>query len=339
MMTSEPASVDGEGSRRTSMMRKSAIVCAILTLFVASLAAVAIAEARVGGGTSGGSRGSRSYSAPRSPSAPPSSPSSPTSPQRNLSSPTSPSPTPSRPGFGWGGMIGGFLLGGLLGGLLFGGLGHGFGGVGLLDIVLMAGIGYLAFALFRRRQPQPAYAGAPGRAEWAPAETAAPEQPMATGLAVGAVDEDLERGIAAIRMMDSGFTPLRFAEISRDVFLRIQSAWSARDLAPVRAELTEEMMGSLESDLGRLRTLRRVNHLDKVTVESAEFTEAWQEYGKDFVTVRFRASVLDYTVDETTGAVVEGSNTVPTGFEEYWTFVRPVGPNPWRLSAIQQPAA
>src|SRR5262249_2274647 len=110
--------VGGEGSRRTSMMRKSAIGCAVLTLVVASLAAVGIAEARVGGGTSGGSRGSRSYSAPRSPSAPPSSPSSPTSPQRNPSSPASPSPTPSRPGFGWGGMIGGFLLGRLLGGLL-----------------------------------------------------------------------------------------------------------------------------------------------------------------------------------------------------------------------------
>jgi len=322
-------------------MRQSKIAWAILMLFVASLAAAAIAEARVGGGSAGGSRGSRTFSAPRSPSAPPSpaspsSPSSPTSPQRSLSSPAQ----PSRPGFGWGGMIGGFLLGGLLGGLLFGGLGHGFGGVGLLDILLIAGLGYLAFALFRRRQPEPAYAGAPGRAEWAPAETAAvPEQPTGSGLAVGAVDEDLERGIAAIRMMDAGFTPLRFAEISRDVFLRIQSAWSARDLEPVRADLTDEMRGSLESDLGRLRTLRRVNHLDKVTVETADFTEAWQEYGQDFVTVRFRASVLDYTVDETTGAVVEGSNTVPTGFEEYWTFVRPVGPNPWRLSAIQQPAA
>jgi predicted lipid-binding transport protein (Tim44 family) len=23
-------------------------------------------------------------------------------------------------------------------------------------------------------------------------------------------------------------------------------------------------------------------------------------------------------------------------FEEYWTLTRPVGPNPWKLSAIQQ---
>jgi predicted lipid-binding transport protein (Tim44 family) len=107
----------------------------------------------------------------------------------------------------------------------------------------------------------------------------------------------------------------------------------------VRSDLTEEMAGSLQADLTRLETLRRVNRLDKLSVESAEVTEAWQEYGQDFVTVRFRATALDYTVDETTGAVVDGSNSVPSGFDEYWTFVRPVGPNPWRLSAIQQPSS
>jgi predicted lipid-binding transport protein (Tim44 family) len=317
-------------------MRRNSIVGVTLTLFLASLVVTAVAEARAGGGLSGGSRGSRSYSAPRSPSpASPVVPSRPTSPQGGLSSPVQ----PPRPGFGWGGMIGGFLLGGLLGGLLFGGPGHGFGGIGLMDILLVAGIGYLAFTLFRRRRPEPVYAGVPGRAEWAPTETAMPERPAEIGPAVGALDEDLDRGIAAIRMMDPAFTPLRFAEFSRDAFLRVQAAWTARDLAPVRADLTEEMAGSLESDLRRLTTLRRVNRLDKLSVEAAEVTEAWQEYGRDFVTVRLRASALDYTLDETTGAVVEGSNSVPSGFEEYWTFVRPVGPNPWRLSAIQQPSS
>jgi predicted lipid-binding transport protein (Tim44 family) len=321
-------------------MRRSAFVCAALALFLTTLALAAVAEARAGGGFSGGSRGSRSYSAPRSPSTP-MSPSSPTSPQRSLSSPTQ----PQRPGGflgGFGGMLGGFLLGGLLGSLLFGGLGHGLGGIGLMDILLVGGLAALAFFLFRRRSaaPAPAYAGAAGASAWTPAETAAPQ---AGGSSVGAapadVDfEDLERGIAAIRTMDPAFTPLRFAALARDLFLRVQSAWTARDLSPVRGELTDELAGSLDADLGRLKALKRVNRLDKITLDVAEVTEAWQEYGKDFVSVRFRAGVLDYTVDETTGAVVEGSNTVPTGFEEFWTFTRPVGPNPWRLSAIQQPA-
>ena len=48
----------------------------------------------------------------------------------------------------------------------------------------------------------------------------------------------------------------------------------------------------------------------------------------------FTVSMVDYTVDDTTGAVVDGSAT-PVDIEEYWTFTRPVGPKPWRLSAIQ----
>jgi len=41
-------------------------------------------------------------------------------------------------------------------------------------------------------------------------------------------------------------------------------------------------------------------------------------------------------VDEATGQVVSGSKTEPVKFEEYWTFTRPVGNNPWKLSAINQ---
>ena len=33
---------------------------------------------------------------------------------------------------------------------------------------------------------------------------------------------------------------------------------------------------------------------------------------------------------------VSGSRTEPVKFREYWTFKRPVGDHPWRLSAIHQ---
>jgi predicted lipid-binding transport protein (Tim44 family) len=54
------------------------------------------------------------------------------------------------------------------------------------------------------------------------------------------------------------------------------------------------------------------------------------------VTIHFLASLLDYTTDESGARVLDGSRTEPVKFEEYWTFVRPVGPGAFRLSAIQQ---
>ena len=67
-----------------------------------------------------------------------------------------------------------------------------------------------------------------------------------------------------------------------------------------------------------------------------ELTEAWQEQGQDYLTVRLLANLLDYTVDETMGTIVAGSDATPVKFEEFWTWVRPVGRNEWRLSAVNQ---
>jgi len=79
-----------------------------------------------------------------------------------------------------------------------------------------------------------------------------------------------------------------------------------------------------------------VNRLENIAVRSVELTETWQEEGRDFVTVRFLANLLDFTTDESGTQLVEGSRTEPVKFEEFWTFARPVGPGAWRLSAIQQ---
>jgi predicted lipid-binding transport protein (Tim44 family) len=111
----------------------------------------------------------------------------------------------------------------------------------------------------------------------------------------------------------------------------------SRDMTPVRHLLAPEMYAEMQKECDHLRAGRRVNRLENIAVRSAEVTEAWQENGQDYVTVRFLANLLDYTVDEATGHVVEGSRTEPVKFEEYWTFVRPVGPGPWKLTAIQQP--
>ncbi len=60
-----------------------------------------------------------------------------------------------------------------------------------------------------------------------------------------------------------------------------------------------------------------------------DLTEAWQERGQDYLTVRVYANLLDYKLDERTGQLVSGSKTDPVKFDEYWTFTRPVGPNSW----------
>jgi predicted lipid-binding transport protein (Tim44 family) len=251
--------------------------------------------------------------------------------------------TPQRSFFGglMGG-IAGFAIGGLLGSMLFGGLGgglgHGFGGIGLMDILLIGGgIALLIMFLRRRRAetPAPAYAGAAGTGS-----NYGATEPMGGGTAtitpeMPAGEGDMARGLGHIRSMDASFDPAVVAETARRMFQGVQQAVTMRDVAWVREHLGTEMYGVLQDQCERLRTARQTNRVEKIDLRSAEVTEAWQENGQDFVTVRLTGSMLDYTVDDASGNVVDGSRSTPIEVDEYWTFTRAVGPNRWKLSAIQ----
>jgi predicted lipid-binding transport protein (Tim44 family) len=139
---------------------------AIATAFVL---VSADAQARVGGGFSGGSRGTRTFSAP--PATPTALSAAPI--QRSITQPGNAAPigqTGMRSGLFGGGLFGG-LAAGFLGAGLFGLLfGHGFfGGMAgfasiiglLLQVVLVVIVARLIFAWWQRRNmPAPAYAAA-----------------------------------------------------------------------------------------------------------------------------------------------------------------------------------
>jgi predicted lipid-binding transport protein (Tim44 family) len=309
------------------MTRRTLVAAVGLTLGGVLVAAdAAEVWARAG---SGGSRGSRSYSAPARPS--PSTPSTPASPSRSINQPAS----PQRPGLFGGGLMGGlagFAIGGLIGSMLFGGMGQGlggFGGIGLLEILLIGGGAFLLMRALRNRQSQaPAYAGSSAYG------TAAPQAGGAV-LEMPAGQSDLERGLEHIRTMDSSFDTARVVDHARRVYFVVQQAVGMRELAGVREYLTPDMATVLQAQCDRLRSARRTNRVEQLDLRRVEVTEAWQEGGQDYVTVLVAASMIDYTVDDATGAVVEGSRTTPQTIEDFWTFTRAVGDHPWRLSAIQ----
>ena len=243
-----------------------------------------------------------------------------------------------------GGMAGGLLFSSLFGGpSAHGGMGGGGGGggIGLFDILLLAGIGYLIYWWIKKKRREAAVAEGPYQSTsqtvqmpytYPPAYDTPQPQLQEQG------DRDLEQGLAYIRQMDSSFDEARFQDQCMDTFFKIQGAYASRDMSTVKNLLTAEMYGILQGDAEKLKAEHQINRLDNIAVRSVDITEAWQESGQDFITVRVYANLLDYTVDEASNQVLSGSKTDPVKFEEYWTFTRPVGNNPWQLSAIQQPA-
>jgi predicted lipid-binding transport protein (Tim44 family) len=317
------------------------LIIMVAVLFLTVLVMDTVAHARAGGGRTSGSSGMRSSgsyqrTAPTAPTTRPTQP-SPT--------PTTPTPAPA-PSFGRSLMygIGGGLLGGMLGSMLFGGAGHagggGWGGGGgfgfgdLIIILIILGVAYYFFKRYKARKEMEASGsdGSYGSTNYAYSEPG----PAIQSTGYDAPPPGAADGIKYIAAMDPAFTEAGFKEAAEDNFFRIQGAWTKRDLAPIRALLAPQMLGIFQEQVNQAAAAKQFNKLENIAVRQVEIVDAVQDQGQEYITVKFLASLLDYTVEETTNQVVAGSSSEPVKFLEYWTFTRRVGEKNWLLAGITQ---
>jgi predicted lipid-binding transport protein (Tim44 family) len=231
-----------------------------------------------------------------------------------------------RPGMGMlGGLAAGFLGAGLLGMLFGGGMFSGLGGLSsifglILQIGLIVIVVRLAMSWWQRRHATAsAYAGAAPGAATSPGASSS----FRTGTGFG---------------LGSGSAPLEILPADYEAFERllseIQAAWSNEDVAKLHTLATPEMVSYFTGDLAANKARNVVNKVSDTKLLQGDLAEAWREGETDFASVAMRFSLVDKTIDRTTGRLVEGSDQ-PTEATEVWTFLRPRGAN-WELSAIQQ---
>lgn len=285
------------------------------TLSLAGLMAGWMAEA-MHGSRGIGSRGSRGAAIARPVPDPPL-----PSPPQAVSAP--PAPPAHRP-HAWMARAAGLAIVGLIASGLVRAVGPDLESLhAVLLVLVLGGLGAVLLVRSRwRRVPAPlarAPAGVPG-------PTDAPPAPAA--------DSSLDEGLRDIRRTDPGFDPGRFVGYAGMMFRDAQRAWVGGDIRSLRDRVTPEMHGELQAHYDRWRRARRANRVDEIDV-TAEVTEAWQENGRDYVTAYISGSIVDYTVDEASDRLVDGSRTTPRSVAEFWTFTRPQGLHFWMLSAIE----
>ncbi len=309
----------------------------VLSVALPLAVAISAADARVGGGGSSGSRGSRTFSAP---------PSTTTAPgaaqpmNRTFTQPGTPgvgAPAAAgaankggffnRPGMGMlGGLAAGFLGAGLLGMLFGGGLFSGLGGLSsiiglLLQVGLIIIVVRLAMSWWQRRHtPASAYATGPAPAAEGPGAQTSFRSGL-SGFGLGSNQPALE------------IQPADYEAFER-LLGEIQAAWSNEDTAKLHTLATPEMVSYFSKDLEANKANNDVNKVTDVKLLQGDLAEAWREGETDFASVAMRFSLVDKTLERTTGRLVSGSET-PIEATEVWTFARRRGAD-WELSAIQQ---
>jgi predicted lipid-binding transport protein (Tim44 family) len=304
----------------------SLIAIATLLLFVVG-GFMELADARSRGG-------GRSFQ--KSPAA--SKPAQQSQPRQTATAPTA-SPTSPMGGSFARGLAGG-IMGGMLGSMLFGGMAHGMGGgiggsgFGLFEILLLAGLAYLAYRWFSRRKALATNTGA----EFQQDQNTTSNMFLGSGAQQAeqetVAEDPLVTGVKEIWTVDQDFDPEAFKETAQDLFFKIQAGWTRRETNVLKDFVGDQLLSEYGQHFEEMKQMGHINRLENIAVRKIDLISAGVQQGEIFVTVRYTANLLDYTVDEKSGNVVKGDPENPVKFEEDWTFAKPVGTDRWKLEGI-----
>ncbi len=248
---------------------------------------------------------------------------------------------PNQKGGSFGRGLAGGLLGGALGGMLFGSMfGAGGSGMGILPLLVLGGLAYFLFKRFSTKPRQNSYQSYqqnPGQQSpsnmFSGAFGNSAQPPPSTPDIGGNLLDD---GIDQIREHDKDFDAKYFTEVASDVFFKVQAGWMRRDLDSYKHLLGEQLAGEYASQFEEMRRKGHINKLESIAIRNLEIVQAGSDGREDFVTVHFSANLLDYTVNDKSGDLVEGSMTTPVKFNEEWTWARQVGTEGWKLEGIKE---
>ena len=259
--------------------------------------------------------------------------------------PTPAAPAPAPSGMSkWLGPLAGFAAGGLLASLLMGG---GFGGIKMFDILLMAGLAFGAYMIWRamaRRKGADTSAGASSMeyagatnaggasTPYAPAGSASPSASVSgvtpeigSRLAEGNASAATIEAATAAPRIPADFEVEPFLRQGRVAFIRLQAANDARDLNDIRDFTTPEMYAELAMQIQERGNV--VQRTEIVAMDTKLLEVVTEPDGKRMIaSVRF------------TGQFKDGATGPVESLDEIWHVTKQLDDpkSTWLLAGIQQ---
>ncbi len=134
---------------------------------------------------------------------------------------------------------------------------------------------------------------------------------------------EIKENIAKLKELDPQFEEQKFKTHIKKVFMAVQEGWTERDQAVCRPFMSEEVYQSHQMQIDNMKKSKIINVLENIVVGSTEFARI--DLGDDFhkITMKVRAAMKDYKVNEDKPEkVVEGDKKQSPPFTEYWSFIR-----------------
>lgn len=128
-----------------------------------------------------------------------------------------------------------------------------------------------------------------------------------------------------VRSIDPNFSEDLFLGWSREVFMKIQQAWTDRNWKIIRPFESNELFQTHSSQLEEYIRNHKINVIEKINISYAKLREFRQDGDKEVLVVELYAIMRDYVIDDKTRQVLESDPNRDYHMKYLMTFNRKAG--------------
>ncbi len=128
-----------------------------------------------------------------------------------------------------------------------------------------------------------------------------------------------------IQVNDPDFNKEEFVAWSKNLFVKLQQAWTARNWEIIRTFETESLFEQHKNQLQGYINNNQINVMDRICVNYAHLYNYRVEGDKEILTVRLNSRMEDYIIDATTKRVIKGEKGLDKVNTYLLTFIRKNG--------------
>lgn len=128
-----------------------------------------------------------------------------------------------------------------------------------------------------------------------------------------------------VRETDPNFSEDKFIGWTREVFIKLQQAWTDRNWKIIRPFESEELFNLHNTQLEEYIKNNKINVIEKINVSYCALTDFRVDGDKEVMTVELHAIMRDYVIDATSKKVLESDPNKDWNMQYIMTFNRKIG--------------
>lgn len=128
-----------------------------------------------------------------------------------------------------------------------------------------------------------------------------------------------------IKQIDPNFSEEKMLAYAKELFVKLQNAWTSRDWEPMRPFETQSLFEQHKNQVQGYIDTNRINVMDRIAVNYATLYKFRQEGDRDILEIALKSTMKDYIIDATTKQVLEGNKTQDRITVYKMTFERKTG--------------